>query len=465
MTAVIAPPTRRQGVRGPWPAFALLAVVAVGIWQFVAADLTFMGDDWKVLGERTLSVDSLLTPYNEHLSAIPIALLVILRDTIGLGWHAVYLLPVQLGLVLAAAGVLVIATRRQRHRVGLVLAALALFMGSGWDDLLWAWQVGAVISTAAGVWALVCLDTPRPRSGIAAGLVVVALASSSFGIPFAAAVAALAAIRRKKMAIALLALVGLAYLAWYARYHFTGPTICQPPSPVQLVWSTGPFAVAGLIYAVGAPLGLGQDVQVLVTVAADVAALWVIGLLAARKAGRNVGLPAAVIAGLVVMGALVAYGRPCLGGVQAMGSSRYVYVTGMLALVGLAGTELAGLVGRMVGAIPRVVVTGGIASVLLLQAKSIADGHAALRATSDTVRAGVAIVLSDATGLCHTAPVVVDEMTADIYMLPPPARLRELVASPNLLATPAWVPNGAPRSQLVANLRRMMCEVPPVAGE
>lgn len=447
----------------PWLPFLALALVAFSLWQLGAADLTFIRDDWIVLASRSLTIESLLVPYNEHLSAIPIALLVVLRDAIGLGWHAAYLVPLLAAHLAASAGLFAIALRRTRPATALVLATLALFMGTGFADLLWVFQVGAVISVATGVWALDALDRQAPRSVLAALLIGLGLASSSFAMPFAAAALMLAILRRQRRALVGLALVGVVYAAWYLAYHSTAPGLCGPTAALDLARLAIPYAFATLVYAVGAPLGLGLSAQALVPLAAVLALLWVLGLAFAWRQGRRVHLAVAAAVGILVMGVLVAYSRSCLGP-QATGASRYVYATGMLALVGFAGTRLGGPPERLVDRPPRPVLAAALGVVLVLQLLALSDGHAYLRASSDAVRAGVAVVLGDPAGRCHTAPAVVDDMTADIDMLPPPALLRVLVPSASLIAVPSWHPNAALDPATVAQVRHIMCDLPPAGG-
>lgn len=453
----------RPAARNPWLLFWVLAAASMIVWQLVAADLTFFSDDWKVLAERSLTLDSLLVPYNEHLSAIPVAIMVLLRDSIGLGWHAVFLLPVHTGHVAACAGVFSIALRRAGRRTAILLAGLALFMGTGWADLLWAWQVGAVISTAAGVWAVACLDLPRPRPVLAALLLVVALASSSFAIPFVVAAGGLAGLRRNWSGVAGVAAATACYGLWYAGFHFTGQPLCGPMSAGQLATLSGPFMLSTLAYAVGAPLGIGQGVSIFMPVAAVAAAVWLVAVYSAWRRGHEVALAVASIAGIAALGILLADGRSCLT-IQAPGASRYVYPTAMLVLVGVAGTRPAGVARQAADRIPGFAVPVLIALVLALQASAAIAGHQSARDSADIVRSAVALAFDDAAGRCHAPSAVVDEVTAQLSILPTPARIRQLVTSPAEIAAPAWVADGSPSPVLAEEVRQAMCDQPQAGG-
>jgi hypothetical protein len=308
----------------------------------------------------------------------------------------------------------------------------------------------------------VCLDAVRPRRVAAALLLAVALASSSFGLPFGIAAAALAAERRDRRAIGWLAIVWLAYATWYALYHFTGPLLCTIPTASELAVRGGPFALAGLAYGVGAPLGIGTALQPIVPVAAGLAALWVIAIVSAVRARREAGLAVATLAGILAMGVLVAWGRGCLGP-QITGASRYVYVTGFLVLVGVGATPAAGAVGRLAAGIRPAFVGVLLAAALALNLRALAIGHDSFAYGSAITRAAVQVAFGPGGDQCHSNPVQVDMLTAGMAMLPPPARLRELVGAPGALDPPAWE-KATPDPALAEEVRHAMCDVPPVAA-
>ena len=65
-----------------------------------------------------------------------------------------------------------------------------LFLGTGWNDVLWPFQTGYLGSLAAGLAALLALDRESRRGDVVAALLLaLALASSSLGVPLAAALA------------------------------------------------------------------------------------------------------------------------------------------------------------------------------------------------------------------------------------------------------------------------------------
>ncbi len=450
--------------RKVWLMFAVVSVLVVLSLQWLSADLTFVSDDWSILSERSLDLNSLLTPYNEHLSLIPIALMVTLRDTIGLGSHPIYLLLVQLFHTTVAAGILAIGLRYRSAGPALGLAVLGLLLGPGAENLMWAFQAGAVISTAAGVWALVFLDRPRPRIWVSAGLLGVAMASSSFGVPFAVAAGALAVLRRDRPGVIALIVVGAVYGAWYLMFRMQSPGLCSASSAAALVLTSGPFVFAGLTYAVGAPLGLGLDTQPLMAVAAVAAASWLTVIVVGIWSGAKPWLPVASVAGLVAMAVLVGWNRGCLG-IQIAGAPRY----GLRRRDAGIGWHRGNSVSRSTqGAklLPsdhgrRTWATGLV--VVSLHVRAVTAAHVQIpSSTSRIVRAAVEVGMSPSGPACHTDPIRTDSITAVIFHVPSPTWvLRTWLVSAHELDPPAWVATDwAPSAALVAQVRQIMCETP-----
>ena len=108
-----------------------------------------------------------------------------------------------------------------RRRIGpwwALLPLALLIISPGFEILLWPFQMGQLISAVAGVGALVLLDgAPTRGRGVAiAVLLIVAVASSSAGIPFVALVVYDRLLRPGGRVEALLALPAmLAYGLWY----------------------------------------------------------------------------------------------------------------------------------------------------------------------------------------------------------------------------------------------------------
>ena len=95
--------------------------------------------------------------------------------------------------------VFVYARRRVGGWTAVAAAALLLFLGPGWEVILWPFEIGWLISVGAGVACLLALDRHDRRGDIAAAaLLAVSLASSGVGVVIAVGIAVeILAVRRR----------------------------------------------------------------------------------------------------------------------------------------------------------------------------------------------------------------------------------------------------------------------------
>ena len=443
--------------RRAWLLFAGFAALDLVWLQWLSADVTFTSDDWLILSRRSLDLAPLLTPFNEHLSLVPITSMLLLRDTVGIGPHWLYLLAVQLAHVATAAGVLMIALRYRSPVVALVLSGLALVTGPATANLLWAFQLGAVVATAAGVWALDLVDMGR-RPWLAAVLCGVAVASSSFGLAFAIAAGSLAIVRSERPAVVGIGLVGAAYVAWYVMFHSGSAPLCAPTGLGPLALQAGPFLFAGLTYAVGMPLGIGLATQPLVGLAAAAGAGWLVTLTLALRRGNRPWLALAAVGAIALVAVLIAWGRGCLGP-QVAGAPRYVYAMGMLALIGIASSpwpRLGGSDVRPTAWVAVALLTVGV--VLTLHLRSSLDAHESYLGTSRAIRAAVSMRLGPDGGHCEVKPLPVDSLSSTVGYVPPRAWLETWLGSAARLDPPPWVgTNWRPPAELSTKVRQLIC--------
>src|SRR3954452_10586573 len=89
----------------PWLVFA--GVAASAAWYLVlkaGRGLTFYYDEWSFLLRRPgHSVDVFLSPHNEHLVAVPIAMYKIMLKVFGLGSYRPYQWMLMVGVILLGA--------------------------------------------------------------------------------------------------------------------------------------------------------------------------------------------------------------------------------------------------------------------------------------------------------------------------------------------------------------------------
>jgi hypothetical protein len=216
---------RRRLATIDWPPI-LLALGALILLVWLGHDMTFYHDEWALILKRDLSIDGILAPHNEHLSATLVILYRVLIQTVGLGSYWPYL-GVTFALHLVVAGLIYVIVRAEASK-GWALGAMAvmLVLGSGGDDILWAFQSASIGAVAAGIGAMVA--APR-RPGLAALLLTIAMATSGASLAFFIGTGVRLLLTRPRAIPWLLIPFGL-YLAWYIAYGAAGVTALRSPS-------------------------------------------------------------------------------------------------------------------------------------------------------------------------------------------------------------------------------------------
>jgi hypothetical protein len=147
-----------------------------------------------------------------------------------------------------------------------------VFMGPGYQDLLWAFQIGFVASLAAGLGALLALE--RGRDLLACVLLVVAVGSASLGIPFVlVAGLELAWTRRRSLWVVAVPLV--LYGAWYLKYGVPAAELRNVADVPRWIFDSS-AASAGALTGLGE--AYGPALSLLVWVVAGLAVVRVVPL-------------------------------------------------------------------------------------------------------------------------------------------------------------------------------------------
>jgi hypothetical protein len=355
------------------PARAALA----GVLFLCAAELlyagrhvTFFYDEWDfVTGRRGTGAATFLEPHNEHLSLIPVAIYKLLFAAVGLSHHWVY--RAVLVALLLVVGVLVFSLARSRVGDGAAVAAaaLVLFLGKAWEDLLWAFQIGFVTSVAAGLGALLALERDDRRGDVIASVLLgVGLASSSLGIPIVIGVTAEIVWSGRWRRLALLVPPVALYGLWYLHY---GASALKSDNII----GAADYAIEAAAGAMGALAGQGLDWGRPLLVAALIG----LGLRLAvpgRISARLVGVLVAAAAFWVLTGIARA-------GLSEPDAPRYLYPGAVLIV--LAGCEL--LRGARPDPRQLSVVAGAATLAVALGAPDLRAGARFLRSTSESVQA------------------------------------------------------------------------------
>ena len=349
---------------------------------------TFWQDEWSLIARADLGdASTWLLPHNEHWSTLPIALYSATLQIVGLRSYLPFLIELLVVHLLVAGGVFVLVRRRNGPIGGLAAAIVILLLGSGYQNLFWAFQTGFVGSVAAGVWALERFERPGPRAAAVGSLLLVAgLASSNIGLVFLVAAGVELAARGERRWVAVVPPAAI-FVAWYVAVGRTGTAELQNPFTLSALQDVGYYLVAGVSTAVAGVTGTTLRVMGGVIAACVlVVAAWI----SWRRRAVDPRM-AGTLAGTVFLYASIGLARGSRGS-DFTDRSRYVYVAAVL-LVLFASAALPLLFeARRWGRPARV----GIALVILVaivgNVAALFRGAEVFRVQTDLTRAYVALV-------------------------------------------------------------------------
>ncbi len=323
--------------RGPDVVFAALALVAFVTLLYLGRSLTFFGDEWEFIVRRQdLTLATLLDPHNEHWSLFLVLVYNVIFSVVGLHSYLPYLAALLLVHVLAVTGLFVLLRRIAGPFVALGGAALMLFLGSAYEDLLWAFQIGFVGSVAAGVWALLIIHAGVDRRALmaAGGLLLVAVATSGLGLFFLVAAGTLALLDpSRRRALRPIVAVGVIYVAWFAIFGRAGLDAAHSPFSLTALAGVPAFVITGGGRGIGALIGADLAENQALFVLLMTAVAW--GLIRGQYVPP---LATAAMAGLVVQFVIIGLARDQAYGQGSIGATapRYVYSTVAFLLIVVA---------------------------------------------------------------------------------------------------------------------------------
>ena len=295
---------------------ALLAVIAfpsATLFLFaLAGDLSFFHDDWEFLVDRSFNLDGLLTPWFGHAVAVPRAIWHILIETFGTDSYWPFLVVLWLAHAAVAAAVFLIARSHVPDTWAVGVALVMAVLGSGSDNIFWAFQVSMVGATALGLFAL--WMAPR-RPGAAASLLTVAVLSQGVGLAFLCGTAVHLLLARPR-AVAWLLIPAFVWGTWYVVYGNVAQFPNDPPS--ANLGSLPGFVALGATFAMAGVLGTQVP-------AVGAAALAATAVLRPRLGADQVALLISALTFFVMAG--------LIRGSQTVMQPRYVYVVAPALLV------------------------------------------------------------------------------------------------------------------------------------
>jgi hypothetical protein len=208
-----------------WALIGLAALLVAGgaVLAYETRGTTFWADEWSwIVGRRSGGAGTFLQPHNQHLSLVPVAVYKLLFATAGLRHYAPYRAVLIACDLACAALVFAYVRRRLGGFLALLAAALILFFGPGWQDILWPFQIGWLIAIGAGVGALLVLDRGDRRGDIGAAiLLMTSLGSASLGLAIAVGVAVDVLQRRRRRDWWIFLAPLAVYALWWVLYQHT----------------------------------------------------------------------------------------------------------------------------------------------------------------------------------------------------------------------------------------------------
>lgn len=295
----------------------------------------FYYDEWSFLSARDLSVDGLFRPHWQHWSTVPVLVYRTLWNVVGLRSYVPYQ-----GLAITLHLTVVVLLRVVMRRAGVspwtatAFATLLMFFGTGYADILWAFQIGFTAALVFGLAQLRLTDHCGPVDrrdvfGLAAG--ALALMCSGVAVTMVVVVGC-ASLLRRGVRVALFNTVPLAaiYALWFWRYQ--GSYNRPRPNIHQL----GAFTWVGLSAALA---GIGR----IAVVEGTLVLILVVGFaLVWRKAGtwaslrESAAVPLSLLGGALLFMTLTAAARAGEYPAERARESRYVYVGVALAVPAIA---------------------------------------------------------------------------------------------------------------------------------
>jgi hypothetical protein len=338
-----APPAGRGAGASLSTRLAVAAFAAVCLAMFVLVPLLarhqwFTHDEWDFLANRDAgSFHDLMRSHNGHWSTLPILTYRLLFHLFGLRHYW----PYQLAAVfvhVATAVLLRIVMRRAGVSpwVATAVAALFAFLGAGWQDIIWGFQIGFVAALFFGLAQLILLDHEGPIDrrdwfGLACG--VLGLLCSGVSVTLAVVVGLVALARRGwRIALFHVAPLGVIYAVWNFTLAGKQPKTPNAGGHLVLLFKWILFAIEGLLDAIGHFRVAGIVLGVVLLVG-----LW----LAWRPLGRNIlrsrqAVPAALLVGAFGFILISGWGRVVTFHPSYAKASRYVDIATGLALPAVA---------------------------------------------------------------------------------------------------------------------------------
>jgi hypothetical protein len=222
-------------------------MVACLIWLLrQGSGLTFFFDEWDFVLNRSFSLPDLLRPHNGHLSFLPVLAYDIMRKVFGLSFYVSYQI---LGLLVhgSVCSAVYFLGKRRSHLLAVAGAIVMCLLGSGWQNIMWPFQIGMMGALSAGLWAIWEVTQPVISVKRLTILCAVSLLCAGGGIAAMGTIVLLVVARRQWNILPRLGVVGIGYGIWYLIYGTSQSQTGNLAKTPQFVYDS----------AVGAAIGIG----------------------------------------------------------------------------------------------------------------------------------------------------------------------------------------------------------------
>lgn len=251
--------------------FAAAVVLAVPFLLYVHRDIGPFQDEWEfILDHHGISADSLLSHLNGQVMATIAVILTVVEELFSPAstWPlAVISVAAQ---VLVACMVWTYTRGKANDWYALAAGVLVLFLGAGWEIVVWSFNIGWKLGVAAGIGALVLFERRDDRLAtvLAALLLVFGIFSSGSAAPFIAALAVYALWpETRRRALATIAPAVILFGLWKLTYgaEFAGRrTFLTVPETVYEVASHGFGGLFGAGPELGAAIAVAAVIGLLI---------------------------------------------------------------------------------------------------------------------------------------------------------------------------------------------------------
>jgi hypothetical protein len=241
-----------------------LAVAAAGALLIAwGSHITFLIDDWNLLlNRRGFDAHVLLDPHARHLIIGPVLIYKAIQATIGMESRVPYDVVSVTAFLASVVLLFVYVRRRVGDWVALAAVLPVLIMGSAYEDLLSAFQIGYFGSMAFGIGALLAIERGDGRGdAIACAALVASLAFAEIALAFAAGVAVAIALQRGPLRrVWVPAVPLLLYALWYPTFGQSGTYLGPSAFSLTNVANSPAYVLDGFASSLGSLLGLGTPI-------------------------------------------------------------------------------------------------------------------------------------------------------------------------------------------------------------